>query len=166
MKIYVLNYQLAQRFEFNEPTIVIRISDPGCTKADGNNASQKLQPSEFPVLEFCYEFEDIDLTVYEGDEAVYTRLSQRPIMTPEIAKKMVDDFGGVLAASNTPFNTLAVHCNAGISRSVATAFALTRKFGIVPEWQGRRTIGLMKAKADKFDEYIGNRWVYRKILEV
>jgi len=176
VKIYVLNYQLAREFVPTEPTIMIRIYDPDDDSEQGNNphsSKNRLVESDHWKHILEYTFEDIDLTAYEGEEheATRRRLEERPIFTQEIAEDLVSHFAHAMLVDargifGLNINTLVVHCNAGISRSVAVTHALVKRFGIEPEWQGRRTQGLMGCSKDKYKDYVGNKWVYKLILEV
>lgn len=157
MKICVLNYELAREFEPIEPTLAIRIFDPDCERTDGNNAQQKLKDNPLWTTQLCYTFEDIDLTTVEEDRERFTRLQKGykcfDILT---AKKLVQDF----EANYKKATALMIHCNAGISRSVAIAAALIKRFKLNPEWMGRRTRGLLASGT-----YTGNQWVYHLLLD-
>ncbi len=167
MKIRVMNYEQASEFIPTVYAVAIRIFDPGCSKADGNNAGRRLKPSPYWVAQFCYVFDDIDLTVYDNHPEEQEKLrTGYDCFTPEIAKQIVLDVGSSLVRSDVCVKELVIHCNAGISRSVAVAHALIERFGIESEWGDRRTKGLMACAKDKYKDYVGNRWVYNTILEV
>ena len=117
MKIAVLNYQLAAEYLPTEPTSIIRIFDPGCYRKDGNNHHNILKGRYEHIL--SYAFEDIDLAVYDDISEVQERLrSEHLCFTSQMAEQLVREFAGI---RHTP--SLVVHCNAGISRSVAVAHA-------------------------------------------
>lgn len=156
MKFTVLNYISAQKFQPQEPTLAIRIFDPGCDKKDGNNPSQKLQDSSFWVAQLTYTFDDVNLTVYEDQPDKFQKTQKEfKCFDSLLAKRLVQDFEKHL----NQVSAVMIHCNAGVSRSVAVAAALVKKFNLPVEWQGKRTQGLMKP------DYLGNEWVYYAILE-
>lgn len=140
MKFHVLPYTLARAFVPEEPTLAIRIFDPGATRHDDNNARQKLVESDLWVAELQYTFVDFDPLRYTGSppeiaEGLHQEYANKNwLLTPLVASRIINDF----AKHKDKVSAVMVHCNAGLSRSPTVALFLCKHFGINPEWIGTR----------------------------
>jgi len=151
MKIWVLNYLLAQKFQPTEPTLAIRIFDPNAdAEKDGNSPARKLVDSSLWVAQLEYCFADIDLTLYEEESPETFHRLQRDerCFDSLMAKRLIADVTKHLSA----VQHIMVHCNAGISRSVAVAVGLYQRLKPQhPEWEWEwargRTKGLIKEES-------------------
>ena len=113
---------------------VISITDPDAPVADivGRSDAMKVRR---------VQFHDVDLDIEE-------RFGQYVAMTPEQAKNLVEFW-----RENMEVDLLAVHCEAGISRSAAVAAACAVLSG--------------QSDEEFFEKpYIPNRHVYNLMLEV
>lgn len=169
MKFHVLPYTLARCFIPEEPTLAIRIFDPGCTASEGNNNRQKLVESPFWVAELHYTFADFDPYQYSGfppeiAEGVRREYQKKNmLLTPLGAKRIIADF----QKHKDRASAVLIHCNAGLSRSPTVALFLCHKFNITPEWVGTRD-HYMKNVAEKMQrgELAPNTLVWDLLSEV
>jgi len=169
MHFWVTNYRDAQQHLPTEPTLTIRIFDPNTrpNHPDDNHSGHPLQVSPLWIDELHYTFADYDATMYELDGSKSPENFQYFANHPQSldtrqAAKLVTDFQKRLPS----VQSVLVHCNAGMSRSPAVALALCHRFGIVPEWKGRRA-HFMKNMVEDFKTYgrAANMWVYWRIMD-
>ena len=166
MKFYVLPYTFARQHIPQEPTLAIRIFDPSCQSAEGNNSRQTLQASQCWIKELHYTFADYDpyryigfsLDVQEGIQKEY----QNTAINPRIAEMILRDF----VAHEGKISAVMIHCNAGLSRSPAVALALCHRFNLQPEWVGVRDY-YMKTAVENMaaGETAPNTLVYAMLME-
>mgnify|MGYP001615470534 CR=1 FL=1 len=140
MKFYVLPYTLARCFVPEEPTLAIRIFDPGDTRHDDNNDRQKLVQSPFWVAELQYAFVDFDPLRYSGsppeiaEDLEQEYQNRNWLLTPQEATRIIQEF----SKYKEQVSAVMIHCNAGMSRSPTVALFLCKHFGITPIWIGTR----------------------------
>jgi len=167
MRFHVTNYITAQSFKPMEPTLAIRIFDPGYDPdhlhIEGNHKGKLLLESHWWVAELCYTFQDLDPTGYEleAPEVAKDLRNNKHCFNNIIARKMLFDF------NNHYQNSAAVliHCNAGLSRSPAAALALAHRFKLNPEWKGGRHKMMKEMEEElKTTGRAGNMWVYRLLM--
>lgn len=171
MRFWVNNYIQAQEFVPHEPTMAIRIFDPGydlkdprTLVKDGNHPGKILKPNHWWVKELQYTFSDTDPTLYEFESpSTYDRLVHGPhCFNALMAKRILLDF----AEHHANSAGVMIHCNAGLSRSPAVALALAHRFNIRPEWKGRRHKLMTNFEEDlKKHGRAANYWVYSLLME-
>jgi len=166
-KIWITDYETARKFTPKTPTIAVRIFDPDAI-LPRHNCEQPLVPSYFWIGEVKSWFEDYDPLSYEknGVHDIAQKLKNNPrTLTPTIAEKLLRDFQQCLILKDKGINpALLIHCNAGISRSPATARALTEIFKLDPIWMesdDELNVDVSKMR----DGYIGNLWVYQTLKD-
>lgn len=157
IKVEILNYLAAREFLPLEPTVTVRIFDPGATYHK-HNMEVALLPSEYwiGVIKSC--FDDYDPVTYEinGVDDIAEEMRKSPLcFTLTQAEQLLKEFQKLLEKKPT---YLMVHCNAGMSRSPATARALCEIFNLTPAWIGKR-------KKMMNSDHFGNRWVYQALLQ-
>jgi len=169
MNIWVLNYNDARNFVPTEPTMAIRIFDPGAASKPMLEAEYSDYPEQrwrncpqapFPVEDYVsapgFTFEDLDLDQYPDDIRCRLIREGRNHLTANTADQIVKEFMRV----GDRITALMVHCHAGASRSVAVANALDESFRLGATWRGHAG----KCKLETPD-YIGNQFVYRLVCE-
>ena len=157
MKIYVCNYLQARQFVPDEPTLAIRIFDPGQVDP-ARNIDVPLQPTKHWVGELKYWFHDHDpvKAEIEGRFAeAYAMKNDPHCPTLAIADSMRKEF--VEPAKKA--SAIMVHCMAGINRSTATARGLCEHYGLPIEWMENE---FRKPMLDM--RWLGNMYLYRMIL--
>jgi hypothetical protein len=167
MKVWIERYYDAGLFRPKEPTIAIRIFDPGARpypRASVENPSDRWDncpeaPWDYDAYLAVIEhtFSDVNPDLYP--EEVQQDLDEIPniiLFNEQMAENILTKFSSIHQQATSLF----LHCNAGISRSPAIAFALRDIFKLSFEWQDR---------AARFcasnDGYIGNAFVYRIMRE-
>ena len=170
MKIWVENYNEARLFVPTEPTIAIRVFDPGARTSKlakawedypddlWDNCPQAPWASEKYLATFGYTFSDIDMDQPYPEELKSRIRKESKLFTANMAEDLLGKFVKVYKQASS----LLVHCNAGASRSPAIAVALVDIFKLLPEWQGRakKLEGRVAGQ-----DYIGNEFVYRLCCE-
>lgn len=174
MKIWIENYNDARRFKPEEPTIAIRVFDPGARRYPAASARW----SDFPddrwdncpeapwnkdvyLAVFGYTFSDLNMD-QDYPEEMKKRFRKDPsikLFTANMAEDLVKKFAKVYQQADA----MLAHCNAGASRSPAVANALIEIFNLEPEWQGRAKRFKDKKVGENY--YIGNDFVYRLLCE-
>lgn len=178
MEAHVYGYIAAMAFKPTKPTVAIRIHDYATRDyidARGNwdnSPAAPLMPSPHWVDQFGYRFCDIDVAcygIYEGSdvEAKFREEFKDRLITPEIAEQLVSDVAGVVAKAEA----MLFHCNAGLSRSPATALAIRDIFKLDFVWQGRAIKLISRIQDTSHDGFIrnkedivGNLTVYRELV--
>ncbi len=171
MKIWIENYNAAKLHVPEEPTIAVRVFDPGARPYRLANARWSDYPEDCwdntPAAPFNkkaylavfeYTFEDCNLDV-SSKERQNQLLSDptRTLFTAPMAENLLIKFKETYEQATA----LMAHCNAGASRSVALARALILIFDLKPKFQGRSK----RFAEGKSKDYIGNAYVYRLMLE-
>ncbi len=163
MNIWVENHINARSFTPVEPTVAIRVFDPGTVKTpqtkDGEwrNGPKAPFPSERYVGVWEYTFDDV---LYDGYPEDYrAELMANPRYHPFTAN-MADDIIRRFLHVRGDIKALLIHCHAGVSRSVAIANALDEMFELNARWCG----GSARFK-NRADGYVGNDFVYRLVCE-
>lgn len=158
IKVWILPYTLAREFIPEEPTLAIRIFDPGETRKS-ENVRVTLSQSSLWIGEVHSTFADLDPYIYEGNgmEDLAKQVRASPLLfTDYHARDILLQIQ--LIRPKLPFS-LMVHCNAGLSRSPAIARSVCEIFDLTPVWMGNRETMMNKG-------HIGNKWVYQKMREV
>ena len=169
INVWIFNYMQARDFVPTEPTLAVRIFDPGEDSTNvGGNTDQPLVASRLWLGRVTSTFADYNPLIYyeNGDVEIAKDLARNPYaFTDELADKLLEDvgshmnlrFGHTINPQIIP-SALMVHCNAGVSRSPAVARAICQIFEFTPIWMGHRSFMMNNG-------HIGNTWVYRKLLE-
>lgn len=142
----ILPYLAALEYEPMEFTAVFRICEVESTdtppeegKRWDNSPKAPLQESPYYVHEFHYRFADLDpdrSELYGQKElADETRKHYPGIVSNDTAYRILSDFHSVLVCRQA--TALLFHCNAGMSRSPATALALQHIFRLEFDWSDR-----------------------------
>lgn len=173
MKIWITNYNLAKQFIPQEPTIAVRVFDPGASTVPRDTAPWCDFPDDFwencPQAPFSrhlyadvleYSFTDNNPDAYSNDERRKTCIERcgNKLFTREQAADLIAEF--------KPYKDLPAalfHCNAGASRSVAIARAMVKLFDIKAEYQDNAS---RLVTNENLREFNGNSYVYRIICEV
>lgn len=163
MNIWVENYINARNFKPVEPTIALRIFDPGTAKnpkdkdGDWRNGPKAPFPSELYEAVWSYTFDDV---LYDGYPEDYAReLMARPNYYP-LSANVADDIVRRFIRVKDDISAMLFHCHAGVSRSVAVAHALVEMFEIDARWCGRAARVM-----NRENDYVGNEYVYRLVCE-
>lgn len=163
MNIWVENHINARAFRPVEPTIAIRVFDPGAARnpktKDGEWRNSPKAPFESDLYEavWGYTFDDVDYDQYDDDYRM--QLMANPKYVPFTAN-FADDLVRKFIRRKDDIDALLIHCHAGVSRSVAIAHALDEMFELNAHWSG----GASRFKY-RDDGYIGNSFVYRLVCE-
>jgi len=133
MQFIVLSRDMVEKYNVQEKHIVISIGDPDQPRA-------KLPELDSRVNALFLKFSDIDREVDYPTAKLFTKEQAKEIWT-------------FFQLYKDKINTIVVNCEAGISRSSATAAALAKAIGQDIE------------DSKFFKYYLPNRFVYRMILE-
>lgn len=167
MNIWVENFIDARAFRPTEPTLAIRIFNPGAAKKAGKPSKKMKEWPDCPQAPFSselykavydYSFEDVDYDEYEDSERL--ALFQSPKCMPYTAN-IADDLVRKFFREKNQVAALLVQGHVGASRSVAIAHALDEGFELGATWLGSAA----KYKAARFASYSGNNYVYRLTCE-
>lgn len=111
MDIHILSREMAEKHVPDKPEVLI-----GCLSSKPPfNVPAIVVPSEFRLDYLTYCFDDIEEPY--GDYVLITR---------DVSRRIVEDF----ARYRDRIESLAVHCQAGLSRSPAVAAALNNCFSL------------------------------------
>ena len=174
MKVWVENYNDAKKLVPTEPTIAIRVFDPG---ARPYKLAHAAWPEEYPddcwdntpaapfdrdaylaVFEYTFEDFNFDSLTNEDDKTEILSDPSRTFFSPEMAEDLLTRF----QKSYKDATGFMTHCNAGSSRSVALARAIIRIFSLEAEFQSTRG---KRLATERFKDFNGNDHVYRLMLE-
>ena len=163
MKVLVLSCAQARNYVPTEPTLAVRILDPGlnygCHGVCQPDVPAPLKQSPFWAAELRFRMADNDpiRRELEGNYQEAQRLRQDPgTPTLELALRMREEFGEAYALHQP--TQLVIHCWAGLSRSTSVAKGLCEYFQIPIDWQEN---GGRKFMLDH--GWIGNMWMYKLI---
>lgn len=165
LNIWIETYVNARNFRPVEPTLAIRVFDPGAARdpmdRDGSwrNCPQAPFPDELYTKVWGYTFADVNYDMYEEPDR--SRIMRGRFATPFTAN-MADDLIRKFDREKDKAGAALIHCHAGVSRSVAIAHALAECFELDAHWSGRaaKFLGLAKTEG-----YYGNDFVYRLVCE-